>query len=193
MVHASKLGNSYSSEPQGVAKRLKTGSDEMATTMKSSRFALSFQRISQHGSASFFLWRFKLAHMYIQVTSLHKGQTRESICKFLYRKSISCLTLISSVLKCAIKCFQVKCWKAKEHWKQNSKLKSPNENTSSNKQKIGDIFSTIAFTATIILSHASYWTMHRTIYARNNMLLLLRAFIECTSKISNQPLGSTLN
>ena len=53
------------------------------TTIKSFKFAVSFQGISRMGSAFSFLRWLKLAHTCIQATRFHTGEEFESISKFL--------------------------------------------------------------------------------------------------------------
>ena len=57
--------------------------------LKALGVTLSFWGIRQLGSAFNFLWWFKLAHIYIQVTSLHKGGVLNPPEKLFNRKSIS--------------------------------------------------------------------------------------------------------
>jgi len=52
-------------------------------TIKSSTFSIGFRRISRLGSAFIFLWWFKLAHICIQVTSLHEWKKQGIDHKFL--------------------------------------------------------------------------------------------------------------
>jgi len=51
--------------------------------MGNSRLAVSFRAICWPGSAFIFSRGFKLAHIYIQVTSLHRGEGLESISRFI--------------------------------------------------------------------------------------------------------------
>jgi len=67
---------------QQIQNWMKTNKQVANCTAQSSRVALNVRGISRLVSAVIFLQRFKLAHIYTQVTSLHKVGGFESISKF---------------------------------------------------------------------------------------------------------------
>ena len=72
--------------------------DQHNQTIKSSTFSIGFRGISQLGSVFVFMRWFKLAHIFIQVTSLHKWRKQWINHKFLIANRFHVTLIIVSLI-----------------------------------------------------------------------------------------------